>query len=144
MPCQTRDIRWTCAIVNDNSIQQITYLYNPQYGGILSKQNSRHCAEMPRIYMKTMIIISCMFKSCDPLSINYNNLYSNAWCFWIASFIFSCKLYFSSCALRKFFCKFSHIPYSTKLWRSKTLADPPIQTFWRKKLWRMVTIIYSN
>jgi len=26
------------------------------------------------------------------------------------------------------------VPYSTKLWWSKTLADPPIQTFWQKKI----------
>ena len=29
------------------------------------------------------------------------------------------------------------IPYSTKLWRDKTLAELELQEYWRRKLWRL-------
>ena len=29
------------------------------------------------------------------------------------------------------------IPYSTKLWQDKTLAELELQEYWRRKLWRL-------
>ena len=32
---------------------------------------------------------------------------------------------------------FVHVPYSTKLWREKTLAELQLQENWQRKLWQL-------